>query len=88
MSILQERGLKASHVPEVCELQTALGLVASAIGVSLVPEAVQTLRRVDVVYRPLQVSLSAGRDGDLPNRHVLRMHDKSDEITALLQLAP
>src|SRR5215211_5096483 len=54
LSILQERGLKPNLFREVRELQTALGLVAAAVGVSLVPAAVQRLRRDDVVYRPLQ----------------------------------
>ena len=45
LSILHERGLRPSLFREVRELQTALGLVAAAIGVSLVPAAVQRLRR-------------------------------------------
>src|SRR3954451_17045266 len=54
LSILHERGLRPSLFREVRELQTALGLVAAAIGVSLVPAAVQRLRRDDVVvYRPI-----------------------------------
>jgi DNA-binding transcriptional LysR family regulator len=80
-SILRQRGLKASHVREVRELQTALGLVAAAVGVSLVPAAVQTLRRDDVVYRPLQDETAIS-----PIIMCSRMHDNSREITALLQL--
>ena len=65
---------------EVRELQTALGLVAAAVGVSLVPAAVQRLRRDDVVYRPLHDGATS------PVIMCSRMHDKSREIAALLQL--
>ena len=54
LSILRERRLKASRVREVRELQTALGLVAADVGISLVPAAIQRLRRDDIVYRRLQ----------------------------------
>lgn len=37
-------------------LQTALGLVAAGIGVTLVPSSVQCLRRDDIVYRPIRDS--------------------------------
>jgi DNA-binding transcriptional LysR family regulator len=81
LSILRERGVKASHVREVRELQTALGLVAAAVGVSLVPAAVQQLRRDDIVYRALQDQTATS-----PVIMCSRMHDNSREITALLQL--
>ena len=81
LSILRERGLKAQAVREVRELQTALGLVAAAVGVSLVPAAVQRLRRDDVVYRPLQDETATS-----PIIMAYRMHDNSRQILALLQL--
>jgi LysR family transcriptional regulator, benzoate and cis,cis-muconate-responsive activator of ben and cat genes len=81
LSILRERRLKPSHVREVRELQTALGLVAAAVGVSLVPAAVQRLRRDDVVYRALQDETATS-----PIIMVSRMHNNSREIAALLQL--
>jgi len=81
LSILRERGLKAQAVREVRELQTALGLVAAAVGVSLVPAAVQRLRRDDVVYRPLQDETATS-----PISMAYRMHDNSRQILALLQL--
>ena len=34
-------------------LQTAIGLVAAGVGVSLVPQSVQRLRRDDICYRPI-----------------------------------
>lgn len=40
-------------IREVRELQTALGLVAAHAGISVVPHAIQRLRREDVVYRPI-----------------------------------
>jgi DNA-binding transcriptional LysR family regulator len=41
-------------VQEVDELQTAVGLVASGLGVSLVPASVRALDRHDVVYRDVE----------------------------------
>lgn len=46
------RNLKPTLTQEVKELQTALGLVAAGVGVSLVPSSVQKMRP-DVVYVPL-----------------------------------
>lgn len=46
-------GLSLSAVIEVNEMQTAIGLVAADVGVTLVPSSVQRLRRDDVVYRAL-----------------------------------
>ena len=46
-------GLTLSAVIEVNEMQTAIGLVAADIGITLVPSSVQRLRRDDVVYRAL-----------------------------------
>jgi LysR family transcriptional regulator, benzoate and cis,cis-muconate-responsive activator of ben and cat genes len=81
LSMLRERRLKASSVREVRELQTALGLVAADVGISLVPAAVQRLRRDDVIYRPLQ-------DGTVTSPIILcsRKHDHSRQLAALLKL--
>ncbi len=81
LSTLRERRLKPSRVREVRELQAALGLVAADVGVSLVPAAVQRLRRDDIVYRPLQDGTATS-----PIIMIYRMHDNSREIVALLQL--
>ena len=62
-------------------LQTALGLVAAGIGVCLVPECVQQLRRGDVIYR-------ASEDEGLVSPVIMsyRVHDDSGEIVVLLEL--
>ncbi len=46
-------GLNLTTVVDANEMQTAIGLVAAGIGVTLVPSSVQRLRRDDIVYRPL-----------------------------------
>jgi DNA-binding transcriptional LysR family regulator len=46
-------GLSLAAVIDANEMQTAIGLVAAGIGVTLVPGSVQRLRRDDIVYRPL-----------------------------------
>ncbi|MBS0372792.1 MAG: LysR family transcriptional regulator [Proteobacteria bacterium] len=47
------RGYEIGKSYETNGLQTAIGLVAAGMGVTLVPESVQRLRRDDVAYRPL-----------------------------------
>jgi DNA-binding transcriptional LysR family regulator len=48
---------KAGFVPRVTqqtqEMQTAVSLVAAGMGVTLVPDSVRTLRRDNVVYKPI-----------------------------------
>lgn len=46
-------GLTLASAIDANEMQTAIGLVAAGIGVTLVPGSVQRLRRDDIVYRPL-----------------------------------
>jgi len=53
LSALRDHALEPAAVHEVRELQTALGLVAARVGVSLVPESVDGLRVHGVVYRHL-----------------------------------
>jgi DNA-binding transcriptional LysR family regulator len=50
----ETRGLRPRIVQEANEMQTAIGLVAAGIGVTLVPALVQALQRQDVAYRPLR----------------------------------
>ncbi len=52
LALLRARDLPPAAVIEAGELQTALGLVASGIGVCLVPEPASGSRR-DLVYRPI-----------------------------------
>lgn len=47
------RGYEVGRTYETNGLQTAIGLVAAGMGVTIVPESVQRLRRDDVAYRPL-----------------------------------
>lgn len=49
MNIFSKRNLKPKIFQEVKEVQTALGLVASGIGISIVPRSVQKMRP-DVIY--------------------------------------
>lgn len=53
LSALRDGALEPTAVHEVRELQTALGLVAANVGVSLVPESVEGVRVKGVVYRRL-----------------------------------
>ncbi|MBN8285170.1 LysR family transcriptional regulator [Zoogloea sp.] len=47
------RGYEVGKIYETNGLQTAIGLVAAGMGVTIVPDSVQRLRRDDVTYRPL-----------------------------------
>lgn len=47
-------GLRLASVMDANEMQTAIGLVAAGLGVTLVPASVQRLQRDDIAYRPLQ----------------------------------
>jgi LysR family transcriptional regulator, benzoate and cis,cis-muconate-responsive activator of ben and cat genes len=53
ISIFRDRGLEQHIAHEAREMQTAIGLVAAAVGICIVPTSVQRLRRDDVVYREL-----------------------------------
>lgn len=53
MSAIVADGRFPRIVQEVAEMQTIIGLVASGMGVSLVPGSVQALARTGVVYRPV-----------------------------------
>jgi DNA-binding transcriptional LysR family regulator len=46
-------GFPLDRTLETNGLQTAVGLVAAGVGVSLVPRSVQRLQRNDVIYRPI-----------------------------------
>ena len=48
------RGYPISRSFDTNGLQTAVGLVAAGMGISLVPRSVQALKRDDVAYRPLK----------------------------------
>ncbi len=81
LSLFREAGLKPPGVQEVRELQTALGLVAAAMGVCLVPASVETLRRDNVAYRPLDSVQAVS-----PIIMSSRKGDRSPEIALILRL--
>lgn len=53
LQLFRARGLTPTVAMEVNEMQTAIGLVAAGVGVTLVPASVQRLHRDDVAYRAL-----------------------------------
>jgi LysR family transcriptional regulator, benzoate and cis,cis-muconate-responsive activator of ben and cat genes len=53
LGLFRQHGATPRSIREVRELQTALGLVAAHAGISVVPHAIQRLRRDDIVYRPI-----------------------------------
>lgn len=53
LRLCAEAGFQPSVVQQVGEIQTALGLVAAEIGITLVPASTQNLHREGVIYRPL-----------------------------------
>lgn len=53
LSLYRDLGVEPAGIHEVQEVQTALGLVASGLGLCVVPSGMQKLRRDEVAYRPL-----------------------------------
>lgn len=53
LGLFRQHAATPPSIREVRELQTALGLVAAHAGISVVPHAIQRLRRDDVVFRPI-----------------------------------
>ncbi|MFX8708293.1 LysR substrate-binding domain-containing protein, partial [Acinetobacter baumannii] len=47
------RGYEVRKTYETNGLQTAIGLVAAGMGVTIVPNSVQRLNRTDIAYRPI-----------------------------------
>jgi len=85
LGLFRRRGLKVTVAQEANELQTALGLVVSGLGVALVPEQVSQLQRRGIVYSYLGDSsitcpiLCSRRRGETPSE-VMR------EANAILKL--
>jgi DNA-binding transcriptional LysR family regulator len=80
-SALAEGGRLPRIVQEVPEMQTIVGLVASGMGVSLVPGSVQALARNGVVYRPV----ASAPESDLAM--VTRRADPSPMVRAFVGAA-
>jgi DNA-binding transcriptional LysR family regulator len=53
LDVCRRAGFTPGIVQDANEMQTIVGLVSGRIGVSLVPESVQTLQMPGAVYRPL-----------------------------------
>jgi DNA-binding transcriptional LysR family regulator len=78
LAALRDCGVEPAAVHEVRELQTALGLVAAGVGVTLVPESVNVVKVRGVAYRKLP-----GLKASSPIIMSRRQRDHS-AITALL----
>jgi DNA-binding transcriptional LysR family regulator len=68
-------GFSPRVAQETNEMQTALSLVAAGIGVTLVPASVRSVRRANVVYKPL------GEKG--PVTELTVVHRREDDSAAL-----
>ena len=81
LSFYRKRGLEPKVGFEVRELQTALGLVAAGLGISIVPSSVRRLGREDVDYLPLE-------EGDLASPIIVsyRPNDGSALLARMLNL--
>ncbi|MCY1416667.1 HTH-type transcriptional regulator BenM [compost metagenome] len=53
MALFTAQGVNIKVIQWTNELQTALGLVAAGLGITLVPASVQSQHRADIVYAPL-----------------------------------
>jgi LysR family transcriptional regulator, benzoate and cis,cis-muconate-responsive activator of ben and cat genes len=81
LSYFRQRGLSPTVGFEVRDLQTALGLVASGAGVSLVPSSARRLWRDDVAYLELDETKMVA-----PIIMSHRLSDKSAELSQLKKL--
>jgi len=79
--MFRDRGVEPVAVHEVQEIQTALGLVASGMGLCVVPTGVQRLRPDEVVYRPFV-------DPGMVSPIIMstRLHDQSEDLLLLRRL--
>ena len=81
LSLFRDLGLEPVEVHEIQEMQTALGLVASGMGLCVVPESAQKLRREEVVFRPLL-------EPNATSAIIMstRLNDQSEDIVLLREL--
>lgn len=87
LGLFRAAGHGLDVVQEANELQTAIGLVAAGLGVTVVPASVQRLQREDIVYVPLDspgftspVIVSRRRDDRSP--FLLQASALADELAA------
>ena len=78
LSLFRDQGVEPRAVHEVQEMQTALGLVASGMGVCVVPSSAQKLRRDEVAYRCLAEVQAVS-----PIIMSTRLNDQSPDIDTL-----
>lgn len=77
LGMFRRRGIKVKVAQEANEMQTALGLVASDLGITLVPEQVRRLQRDGVSYVYLAEThiaspiICSRRKGEVPNATML-----------------
>lgn len=81
LSLFRDLALEPVSVHELQEMQTALGLVASGMGLCVVPASVHRLRPEEVVYRPLAEPQAVS-----PIIMSTRLQDQSSDIVLLRQL--
>lgn len=81
LSLFRDKGVEPMTVHEVQEMQTALGLVASGMGLCVVPASAQKLRRDEVVYRSLLEPSAVS-----PIIMCTRLNDQSEDIVLLRSL--
>jgi len=82
LSLFEDHGLALGFRHEVQELQTALGMVAAGVGVSIVPTSAQSLHRADLLFRPIF-------EGDAVSPIILncRANEQSQELELLTQIS-
>ena len=78
LSLFRDQGLQPAAVHEVQEIQTALGLVAAGMGISVVPAGVSRLRPDEVIYRALSDPQAVS-----PIIMSTRVHDQNEDIVVL-----
>lgn len=81
LALFRDLGLEPRAVHEVQELQTALGLVASGMGLCLVPASANRMRPDEVIYRPVAEPKAVS-----PIIMSTRIHDQSTDIVLLRSL--
>lgn len=81
LAIFHDRGLEPHDIHETRELQVAMGLVAAAEGVSVVPANVQKLKREDICYKEFEEDTIVS-----PIILSTRKLDESGEIKRLLSM--
>lgn len=81
LGLFRRQGLALHVVQMVNELQTAIGLVATGIGITLVPASIQRLHRDDIGYTPLLDSTATS-----PIILSYRLADDSDLLRRVLRI--